>query len=46
MRKPKSYNRVGILIKLFIMRKLEDFNCEKIELDSIYGGRLLRAKTL
>ena len=21
------------------MKKLEDFNCEKVEIDSIYGGR-------
>ncbi|QHI35360.1 hypothetical protein IMCC3317_07060 [Kordia antarctica] len=22
------------------MKKLEDFNCEKVEIDSIFGGRM------
>ena len=27
------------------MKKLEDFNCKKVAIDSIYGGRMMRDNT-
>jgi hypothetical protein len=39
----KAFKRVGNKLNIFKMKKLEDFICNKVEVDSIYGGRVARS---